>query len=352
MYISNEHYRKDLNTALLGIVNYHEFFHKSFLITGATGLIGSFLVDMLMYANQEKNAEIEVYALARKKEVLEKRFSSVTSDARLHFVIQDVVEPIKLSNRVDYIIHAAGDGFPAAFREYPVEVMTPAILGTYRLLNYAKEMSIERFLYISSGEIYGKLAGEEHAFKENEVGNIDSMNVRSCYPMAKRCAETMCVSFFEQYKVSTVVARLSHIYGANVGTKDNRATVQFMRNSLDGQDIVLHSPGKQMRSYTYVTDCVSGILTILLNGKNGEAYNVANSLSRVTIADFARIMARLTGNECKFRYPNGCEKKELTPIEYAVLDSNKLESLGWKGQYDIESGIERMMEIAARVHKD
>lgn len=346
MYIGNKTYRKDLETALHGIINYRELFHKSILVTGATGLIGSFLVDLLLYANQQENAGIEVYALARNKETLCTRFASVQKMPELHFLVQDVTEPLQLQECVDYIIHAAGDGFPSAFREHPVETMTPAVLGTYQLLLYAKEMRIKRFIYLSSGEVYGKEIGRVKAFTEAETGDIDSMDVRSCYPIAKRCAEALCVSFMEQYQVPTVIARLSHTYGANVSARDNRATVQFMKNAVAGQNIVLHSPGRQLRSYTYVADCVSGVLTVLLNGRAGEAYNVANAASRVTVAEFAGMVAEKSGRQCIFEQPTNSEKKELTPIEYAVLASEKLEGLGWTGQYDISGGISQMLEIA------
>lgn len=349
MYIGNEIYRKDLKTALHGTINYRELFCKSILVAGATGLIGSFLVDLFLYANQQENAGIQVYALARNKENLCSRFASALEMPELHFVVQDVTEPLQLKEHIDYIVHAAGDGFPSAFREHPVETMTPAVLGTYQLLQYAYEKGVERFLYLSSGEVYGKTIGRMQAFTEAETGDIDSMDVRSCYPIAKRCAETLCVSFTEQYHVPTVIARLSHTYGANVSTRDNRATVQFMRYAIAGQDIVLHSLGKQLRSYTYVADCASGLLTVLLNGTCGEAYNIANAASRVTIAEFAEIVAEKSGRQCIFEQPTDSEKKELTPIEYAVLASDRLESLGWTGRYDISVGISRMLEIACRI---
>ena len=349
MYIENEIYRKDLETALHSTVNYRKLFHKSVLVTGATGLIGSFLVDLLLHINQQKNAGIQVYARARSEETLCTRFASVREMPELHFVVQDVTEPLQFKERVDYIVHAAGDSFPSAFREHPVETMTPAVLGTWQLLQYAKEAGIEKFLYLSSGEVYGKSAGGVKAFTETKTGDIDSMDVRSCYPIAKRCAETLCVSFTEQYGVPTVIVRLSHTYGANVSVRDNRVTVQFMKNAVAGQDIVLHSPGKQLRSYTYVADCVSGLLTVMLNGTSGEAYNIANTASRVTIAEFAGIVAEKLGRQCIYEQPTDSEKKELTPIEYAVLASDKLEGLGWVGRYNISTGIEHMLEIARRI---
>lgn len=349
MYFQDEIYRNDLQTALNSIVDINKIYHKSILITGATGLIGSFAADMLLYANRMKNAGIEIYLLARDENRLKVRFASSVDESRLHFIIQDIVNHLQLITPVDYIVHAAGDGFPAAFREHPVETMTPALFGTYQLLQYARKNALQKFLYISSGEIYGKTVSTEHAFTEDESGYLDSMNVRSCYPMAKRCAETLCASFGEQYHIPVVVVRPSHVFGACTSINDNRATVQFLNEAAAGKNIIMHSDGRQMRSYTYVADCVSGIFSAMLNGTNGEAYNIANTASRVTIAEFAGILANKAGVNCIMKAPSENEYMEHSPIEYAVLDATKLERLGWRSKYDIDKGIENMLAINKRV---
>lgn len=347
MYLQNEIYRKDLKTALESIVDVEKLYHKSILITGTTGLIGSFAADLLLYANREEDAQIEIYLLARDERRLRERFVSSLQEKHLHFIVQDVVKPLELNTSVDYIIHAAGDGFPAAFREHPVETMMPALFGTYQLLQYAREHALQKFLYISSGEVYGKALAAKHAFTEHDCGYLDSMHVRACYPEAKRCAEALCVSFKEQYHVPALAVRPSHVYGACTSVHDNRATVQFLKDAVAGKDIIMNSAGRQLRSYTYVADCVSGVFTILLNGTVGEAYNIANAASRVTIAEFAGILADRAGVECIIRAPDENELKELTPIEYAVLDASKLERFGWRGKYEIADGIERMLSIKA-----
>lgn len=345
MYLQSDIYRNDLKIAFENTVDIRKLYHKSVLITGATGLIGSFAADLLLYANREENAGIEIYLLARDEGRLKERFTSSLKDKKLHFVVQDVTKPLELTIPVDYIIHAAGDGFPAAFREHPVETMTPALFGTYQLLQYAKAYGLQKFLYISSGEVYGKTAGDVHAFSEEECGYLDNMTVRSCYPMAKRCAETLCVSFGEQYGIPIVVARPSHTYGACTSARDNRATVQFLEQAAAGEQITLYSRGEQMRSYTYVADCVSAIFTVLVKGMNGEAYNIANAVSTASIAEFASILAQKVNTEWCIKTPDETQRKEQTVIEYAVLNPAKLEQLGWKGQYDIDQGIRHMIQI-------
>ena len=349
MYLKSETYLSDLKSALTSTVNAGKLHHKRILITGATGLIGSFAADILLYANKTENADIEIYLLARDEKRMRERFASNLDEKKLHFVIQDVTEPLELDVGVDYIIHAAGDGFPSAFREHPVETMTPALFGTYQLLQYAlrnaKENELRKFLYVSSGEVYGKVRERKYTFAEGDCGYIDSMSARSCYPMAKRCAETLCASFEAQHHIPITVARLSHVYGACTSIHDNRATVQFLENAAAGRNIVMNSAGKQLRSYTYVADCVSGIFTVLLSGADGEAYNIANPASRATIAEFADILSGKAEVDLVMKKPDADEKKEHTPIEYAVLDSSKLERLGWRGRYDIDKGIENMLAI-------
>lgn len=349
MYLKSEVYRNDLEQAIRGTVDFEKLFHKRILVTGATGMIGSFITDMLLHANRTAGAGVEVYALARSREQLMLRFCSSQSEKNLRFRIQDVTEPLQADICADYIIHAAGDGFPAAFRKHPVETMTPALLGTCQLLQYTREHPVEKFLYISSGEVYGKSSGTDHAFHEEEGGLLDSMDVRNCYPVSKRCGEALCASFAAQYHVPAAVVRLSHVYGACTSAHDNRAVGQFLQNAAAGKEIVLHSAGKQLRSYTYVADCASGILTALLDGVSGEAYNVANKDSILTIAEFAALLSETAKVGCIRKIPDETEEKEHTPIEYAVLDASRLERLGWSGQYNPDKGIKHMLEIRKTV---
>lgn len=337
-------YINDLETAVSSVVNSKELFGSSVMITGAAGLIGSYLVDMLLLMNKQQGADIKIYALDLSAERMKSRFDSEMTD-KLEIIEANVNDKPTFDFRADYIIHAASNAFPAAFNNDPVGTVMSNIQGTKYLLDYGRDHGAKRLLYISSGEVYGQGDVSLESFKENYGGYVDPTSWRSCYPNSKRCAETLCVSYTKQFGLDTVIVRPSHTYGANATKEDNRANVQFINKALAGEDIVLTSAGNQLRSYTYIADTASAILSVLTSGKSGEAYNIANPASRTTIAGLAGIIASKTGVKVVFADPDEVQKAQLTPIAKQVLDSSKLESLGWKGGYDTEEGISHTLAI-------
>lgn len=336
-------YEEDLKRAVVSSVGIERMKEKSVLITGATGTIGSFLVDMLLQYNKD-GANICIYASGRKLDRLEKRFGKAKTD-QLHFVVYNTLDPIGFDFPVDYIIHAGGNAHPAAFNSDPVGTIVGNINGTYNLLNYAREHGTSKFCFISSGEVYGQGDISLEAFDENYCGYLDQTSPRSCYPTSKRTAETLCASFYAQYGLHTVMVRPCHTYGPGITDTDSRANVQFFRNVLNGEDIVLKSAGSQMRSYCYIADCASVIITCLLNGEPGQAYNSANPNARITIAGLAQTIAKCAGRQVVFADPSAVDIANRTPIAKQVLSSEKVESLGWHGTYDIEEGINHTLMI-------
>ena len=188
---------------------------------------------------------------------------------------------------------------------------------------------MERFLYVSSGEIYGQGTGEK-AFTETDSGYVDCATPRACYPSSKRAAETLCVAYAEEYGVDAVIVRPSHTYGPHFTGSDNRVFCQFIRNVLRGEDIVMKSDGSQMRSWCYVADCALAMLYVLLNGERGNAYNIADTSSVFSIREMAETLAHQAGRKVVFAIPEDAEKKVFTKISYAVFATDKLEALGWK----------------------
>lgn len=335
-------YNKDIQNIFQQDLPWERLSGANILVTGATGLIGGCLVETLM---MNPSRDYQVYASGRNEERARKRFESVSKLEGFHFLNYDVMKPLKCDIHFDYIIHAASNANPQFYATQPVEVMKANIEGVANLIEYGLGHEMKRFLYVSSGEVYGE--GDGRVFYEEYSGYVDSMSHRACYPSSKRAAETLCVAYAKEYMADVVVARPCHIYGPYFSDSDNRVYAQFMRNVLNGEDIVLKSSGKQFRSWCYVVDCVSALLYILLKGDNCEAYNIADSLSNVSIKELASLVADFGGKALKFDIPNDIEKAGYNVVKKSVFSIDKIQSLGWKPQTHIKDGIRKsLMELS------
>lgn len=311
---------------------------KKILVTGCTGLICSTIVDILICANETAGANIQLFLAGRNQQKTEKRFYQFINREYMNFVLYDSMKPVIFGFSVEYIIHGASNAYPEKYLKEPVETLLGNVIGVSELLNYAYKCKAERFLYISSSEVYG-IKSELRPYREDDYGIVDILNPRACYPSGKRAAETLCASYAQEYGVDTVIVRPGHIYGPAISDSDNRASAEFTRNAAQGRDIVMKSSGAQLRSYCYTIDCATATLTVLLKGKKGEAYNISNSNSIISIREFAQIMAHSAGCSVKFENASSAEKSSYNLMENSSLNSEKLEELGWRGQYDIYRGI-------------
>lgn len=351
--LKHELYIEDLEQINSIDIPWERLENRSILITGGTGLIGSVLVDSLIYRNEEKNAGIDIWVLARNEVTLKERFADYINKPYFHYLIQDVCNQIDIDNPIDFIIHGASKGDPYSFVHDPVGVMNANYIGTYQVLELARKKSCEKVLFISSGEVYGNhsdevMSNEEkeiRGIKEDEYGYLEILNPRSCYSSSKRAAETLYASYSNQYGITVCIARPCHTYSATMLSTDSRVIGEFIKKGLQHQDIIMKSAGKQLRSYCYVADTVTALLYILLYGNNCSAYNIASKNSIVTIKDLADIVALKSGVEVKHELPSAVEKKGYSEIINAVLNSSELERLGWQARYNIQDGIDRMFQI-------
>lgn len=336
----NEIYQNQLK----GLMSFLPDSDKSFLITGASGLIGSCLTDCLMYANIYGGRHFDVYSLGRSEEKMRNRFCYADGRNDLHFIVTDVSNPLSEELELDYIIHAASNADPKSYALYPTETLLTNVLGTKSVLDYAKNHQCCRVLLTSSFEVYGD-AGKYGPLTENSLGIIDFHKMRNCYPASKVCAELLCQGYGEQYGVDYVIGRLCGIYGPTMSITDSKAQAQFIMNALKGEDIVMKSKGEQLRSYCYMVDAVSALLIVLLNGRSKEAYNIADENSIISIAGFAKCAAEIGGVGIRFELPDEVESKGYSKPVDVVMDNTNLKCLGWNGAYSLAKGIENTIRI-------
>ena len=316
---------------------------KTILTTGGTGMIGKWMIDYLL-----EQVDCKVILLGRSEEKARSRFAAGLWDSgRLHFVQWDAAHPtpfiemerISLPDTIDYIIHLASNTHPVAYATDPVSTIVMNVTATKELLDLAVAKKCARFVYASSVEVYGQNRGDCEKFSEDYCGYIDCNTLRAGYPESKRCGEALCQAYLKQYGLDVVIPRIARVYGPTLQKDDSKALSQFIRNALDGQDIVLKSEGRQLFSYLHVADAVSGILTVMLKGAKGAAYNIADEKSDITLRDLAGLIAAECGRKVVFDIPNVTESAGFSPAMLARLENAKLSALGWRAHYDIASGI-------------
>lgn len=346
-------YLEDLRTiATAPFIPWERLQGSSIFISGATGMIGSCLIDSIMLKNRDYDFQCKVFALSRDLSRAQVRFSAWAGSSLLHFVEGNVNEGISFPEKkgCDFVLHLASNTHPVAYATDPIGTITTNIIGTRNMLDLAVRVSAKRFLFASSNEIYGENRGDQELFDESYLGYIDCNTLRAGYPESKRCGEALCQAYRSQRGLGIVIARLTRSFGPTLLPSDTKALSQFLRNGLKGEDIVLKSAGNQYYSYTYTADAVSGLLTILLKGQDGEAYNVADSSCDIRLKDLAQLIADLSGTQVIFNLPDSIESTGFSKATKARLDGMKLKRLDWRPAFPLSSGLKRTLTVLKDIH--
>lgn len=314
---------------------------KTVLISGANGFIPSYIVNTLLSLNN-----VNVIAVVRNKEKAEKKFAHLLNNPNLKILVHDVSEPFNCDEKIDIIIHAASQASPKYYGSDPVGTLKANTIGTYNLLELARKNNVEKFLFFSTGEVYGVIDENTPKITEDYNGNLDCTNVRSCYGESKRIGENMCVCYSYQYNFPVNMIRLSHTYGPGVQLDDGRVFGDFVADIIFNRDIVLNSDGSAKRSFCYITDMIKGMFYVLFYGENQNAYNIASSVE-TSILELAKTLVSLYPEKQlqvkvnKDVFKQGYIKSASSRADF---DTTKLQSLGWKQKIDIAVGFKRMIE--------
>ena len=348
-FYDNDLYKEDINAICNLSLPWEKLKGKSVVLSGASGMIGSFLIDTLMSKNMD-GLNCSIYAIGRSREKAEQRFTEYWGDEHFHFISHNINVPFQ-SDEIpegDYLFHLASNTHPLQYSSDPIGTITTNIIGLKNMLDLAENLNSERIVFASSNEIYGENRGDVELFEESYCGYIDSNTLRAGYPESKRCGEALCQAYRKQKEMNIVIPRFTRTYGPTMLMSDTKAISQFIKKGIQGENIVLKSKGDQKYSYTYVADAVSGLLYILFLGKDGDAYNIADEASDIALKDLAGIIAEYVNRKVVFEIPDAAEAIGYSKATKALLDGGKLKELGWSPNYTIERGIQRTIDILAK----
>lgn len=337
--------QEDLSQIYNVDLNWNTFNNKTILVTGATGMLATYISYFLLYLKEEKRIDLRLIALCRTKSKAENIFKEFLKKPYFTLLLQDVCKPILYEGNIDYIFHLAGNASPFFINTDPVGIVKSNMLGTFNILELAKEKKTSKVVFASTREVYGKNEKEDY-LTETSFGTIDPMENRSCYPESKRAAETIFRSYFLQYGINFNALRIAHSYGPGMNLHcDGRVMADLMGNVVDGKNIELKSTGEALRAFCYITDAVTGIFYAALKGEPGEAYNLANETEEISIRDLAQMLISLRKDKdlkVIFNIPESnsgyCNYKRVG------LNTNKLEKLGWQPKVSLKEGCQRTIQ--------
>ncbi len=304
---------------------------KTLLLSGGSGFIGSFLCEVIRCRNKEHGQGIRIISLSRRKH---------EDNETVTYVSADVNNPITLGDEIDYVLHLASNTHPEQYASDPIGTITGNVFGTYNLLTLSAQKRVKRFLLASSCEIYGD--GKDMPMDEKYCGYLDCNTARAGYNEGKRVSEALCQAFRQQEDVPIGIVRLSRVFGFDKTKKDSKAMAQFLRSACAEEDIVLKSKGLQKYSYVYVADAVSGILSVLFKGKDGEAYNVSADYEEMTLGEYAEFIASLGGVKVVYDIE---DNPNASRANNALLDISKIKEIGYKPLYSVKEGLRRTFTI-------
>lgn len=341
----NEIVQNDLSEICSNIENIEKLKNSSVLITGATGMLATYITSSLIYINKNLGYNIQIYALLRNSDKAKEKFGDYVENLNFHLVIQDVTEEIKINEKIDYIIHSAGSASPYFILNDPVGIIKANTLGTINVMELAKKCDVKKVLYTSTREVYGKVDDNVYEITEDIVGKLDQTDSRSCYPESKKMGENICKSYQLQYKIPFNNVRIAHSYGPGMTiNNDGRVMSDFIYCTVNNKDIALNSDGTAKRAFCYINDAVTAIFTVLLNGKDGESYNIANETEEIQIKDVAIMLTNIFKEKnLKVTYLDSSKvnRDGYSKIERVKLSTKKLEGLGWKPLVKLEEGLRR-----------
>lgn len=346
-FLDNQIYLEDMDAIYMSRSGWGEFKNSSVYISGASGMIASYLCMFLIYLNEKHNLHISIYAGIRNLKKAAKKFGQYINKDYFHLISSDVNQGLNDAINADYIIHAASLASPQFYGIMPVETVLPNIVGTYKLLEYAKHKKVKSFLFFSSGAVYGSI-GKCDSIREEMTGEFEYLQTGNFYGESKRCGEMLARAYWLEFGIPTKSIRIHHSYGPTMDIEnDSRVFSEFVSNIINGQNIVMKSKGTARRAFCYMSDAVSAMYKVLLDGTDGESYNMGNDVEFITVSDLAeRLVSMFPEKELTVEYKERVDGGYVASnsIKTATVDLTKIRSIGWEPKVSIDEGFYRTVK--------
>ena len=335
--------KQDISDFVKRCTYWEQFRDKRILVTGATGLIGSILTDCLIALEEKYDLGLSIYCVCRNKEKAQKRFDATLPF--VHLVSLADLQSIKsdtTSDGLHYIIHTAAPTTSSFFTQMPVETFEGVVSLTKEVLEMSRVFKITSLVYLSSLEMYGEIYDDANLVTESTQGYINPLSARSSYSMGKRAAECLCYAYYSEYNTPVKIARLAQTFGAGVSESDNRVFAYIAKTAMNEGDVVLSTKGDSKKNYCYTIDAVDAIFRILLFGQDGEAYNVGNRQTYISVKEMAELVMKTISPKSSVIVGKG-DVSCYPPSSKIKMATDKLENLGWEPHYDLTAMYARLI---------
>lgn len=347
--LHQQYYSEDIERVASMDLPWEQFEHKRVVVTGATGMTASMLIDVLMYRNMKYQADISIVAVSRSKERILRRFTDYLDDTHFRYHVQNLKMNTPEMGDIDIVFHGAGYTLPDAFENDPIGTVSSNVIGTHKLLSYASTHNARKIIYFSSVDIYGSNRGDVGRFTEDYCGYIDCNSVKVGFAESKRVGESLTRAYGNQYGMHVSIARFCKIYGPSMSLEDSKTITKYIRQGLYKKDIVLTGNREEIYSYCYAADAVAGLLLIAMKGEDKEAYNIADNREPLNSKLLAQKIAELT--DTRVVEDSHIENLAQNNTSYAnnyVMDAEKLLKLGWQPQIALSEGLKRTLSDLAK----
>ena len=346
---------EDLDQIIALPLPWELFARATVVVTGASGLLAGGCCETLLRLNElgRLAPPVRIVALSRRREALARRFAAYAGRSDLIICPGDVrVWPPAWTETADYVIHGASPASPAAMAADFLGTFEANVNGTRNMLELARKSRARKFLFLSSGAVYGNLVSETPRLQETDFGAVEPRALRAAYEEGKRAGETLCFLYADKFGLSAPAARIAHTYGPGLRPGDDRSFADFISAAIERRPLVLNSDGSAVRYFCYLSDALAGLFTILLRDNDGLAYNVGSETNGCSILDLARLIVELFPErglaiQRSSQILDSGQAAATSIQRPTPLDTSRLRALGWTERTKLAEGLRRAVLAGA-----